>query len=521
MILLEATQPVSDWLLFFGRFHPLVVHLPIGFIFAVVTLELLKLYDKISVNQEVTKVMLLISAISAAFSCLIGYFLSLEGGYNEEMLTEHRNQGIVLAILSTLAWIMKINWFAKKLSKFNVLYYPLLLVMLFVLFITGHHGGNLTHGESYLTENTPQPFRGWFGIPDKQVTTTSETPKIADINNAIVFNDIIKPIIKSKCENCHNPSKMKGDLRMDNFELLMKGGEHGKIVEIGKSAESELIKRILLPESNDDHMPPKGKNQISEDELSLLQWWIDNGATSDKKVSELIADDKIKTILNKYSSSNVSSVASSNTIKQDKFEIEEKIISNKIEPINEKIKTEITKAGGLILPFSHQSNYVEISFVNKSGLTDAEFSELSKNKLSQVLWLRLSNTKISDASSSQFSNYSNLTRLYLENTSITDKTIDAIAQLQNLEYLNIVNTQISDNGLKKIASMKSLKKLYVWQTKVSEKELADLSATLPNLKIEKGISEAEIANFLNAKPSQVSDDVYGKKVVESDKKVKK
>lgn len=521
MILLEATQPVSDWLLFFGRFHPLVVHLPIGFIFAVVTLELLKLYDKIAVNQEVTKLMLLISAISAAFSCLIGYFLSLEGGYNEEMLTEHRNQGIVLAILSTLAWIMKINWFAKKLSKFNVLYYPLLLVMLFVLFITGHHGGNLTHGESYLTENTPQPFRGWFGIPDKQVASTSETPKIADINNAIVFNDIIKPIIKNKCENCHNPSKMKGDLRMDNFELLMKGGEHGKIIEIGKSAESELIKRILLPESNDDHMPPKGKNQITEDELSLLQWWIDNGAKSDKKVSELVADDKIKTILNKYSSSNVSTIASSNAIKQDKFEIEEKIISTKIEPLSNSTSSEVSKVGGLILPFSQQSNYVEISFVNKSGLIDSEFNQISKNNLNQVLWLRLSNTKITDLASESFKNYSNLTRLYLENTAVTDKSLEAISQLNNLEYLNVVNTQITDSGLKKLASMKSLKKLYLWKTKVSEKGLSELSAALPNLKIEKGISEAEITNFLNAKPNQVSDDVYGKKVVESDKKVKK
>jgi hypothetical protein len=57
---------------------------------------------------------------------------------------------------------------------------------------------------------------------------------------------------------------------MDELALLLKGGEGGTAFVSGKSAESDMIKRCLLEESDDDHMPPKGKPQLT---TSRLHCW--------------------------------------------------------------------------------------------------------------------------------------------------------------------------------------------------------------------------------------------------------
>ncbi len=58
-----------------------------------------------------------------------------------------------------------------------------------------------------------------------------------------------------------------------------------------------MIKRCLLPETDDDHMPPKGKPQLSESQIALLSWWIEQGASADKKVSDLKISEQVKPAL--------------------------------------------------------------------------------------------------------------------------------------------------------------------------------------------------------------------------------
>jgi len=61
------------------------------------------------------------------------------------------------------------------------------------------------------------------------------------------------------CESCHGPEKQKGKLRLDSLEALMKGGENGPVVVAGNPKKSPLVARVLLPATDDDHMPPEGK----------------------------------------------------------------------------------------------------------------------------------------------------------------------------------------------------------------------------------------------------------------------
>ncbi|HQX86001.1 MAG TPA: hypothetical protein PKV23_10970, partial [Aestuariivirga sp.] len=101
---------------------------------------------------------------------------------------------------------------------------------------------------------------------------------IANVQQAVVYTDIVQPILQSKCYSCHGPAKQKGKLRLDEPPFIDKGGEEGKVLIAGNAGESEMIKRLLLPLDNKDHMPPKQKSQLTKAEIELLSWWVASGA---------------------------------------------------------------------------------------------------------------------------------------------------------------------------------------------------------------------------------------------------
>ena len=500
---------LQDWSVFFGRFHPLFVHLPIGFLMLIAVFEILSKAKKLVVSDNLLKIALLLTAISATFACAAGYLLSLEGGYNQEILDEHQWQGLGLAAVTWLAWVLKSEWLQTKFRFTKIIYSSVLTVATLLMFVAGHHGGNLTHGETYLTENTPPPLRTWFGMPEKaEAKPSDEKAKIANVNEAMAYQEVIHPIFKQKCEQCHNKGKMKGDLRMDEVSLFQKGGKNGVIFKANNVDESEFIKRILLPENDEHHMPPKGKNQITENELSLMKWWVEQGASFDKKISQLTVNQSVKPIL--ASLGGGMGIVAIAKIKQDVFNIEEGILTKSVSKINESITEKIKSSGGLILPLSQNSNYVEITFLN-----NLKFSDTDANLLSiapeQTIWLKLNDTEITDKSLTEVAKLKNLTRLHLENTKITDAGFTQIGSLPNLEYLNLIGTNVSDNALKNIASLKNLKKLYIWKTKITQAGVDNLKKILPNLNIEMGLNQQQITAFIQAKPDTVSDDVYKKK----------
>ena len=87
----------------------------------------------------------------------------------------------------------------------------------------------------------------------------------------------IQPLFETKCLECHNPSKVKGDLLMDTAANLLKGGENGPGLVAGKPDESEILKRVILPKGHDDVMPPKG-DPLAAGEIALVKQWIAEGA---------------------------------------------------------------------------------------------------------------------------------------------------------------------------------------------------------------------------------------------------
>ena len=479
---------MNDWAIFIGRFHPVLVHLPIGFLIIAALLEIGRLFNKIIVSNATISFVLFWAAVGATFSCVAGYLLSLGGGYDARILDEHQWQGIWVAVAAWVAWVMKSNILANILSIRELIYVPALVFGTFMTMIAGHHGGSLTHGEDYLTQQTPEPFRAWLGMPAKEAKSDDKIQPIADLNKAMVYEDVVRPILKQSCVQCHNAGKSKGDLRMDEVELLTKGGEHGPIFMANKAAESEMIKRCLLPLDDEHHMPPKGKTQLTDSQIALLTWWIDEGANFDKKIIELKQTDAIKPILASLTLAGAGAVVSTTATTTK----ESVILTLKVPGPDAKTIESLKKIGLLVMPLSSlQPNLLEVSAVNVSTLNDMQLAmilPLAEN----IVWLKLGDTQITDKSVSTILKLKNLQKLHLENTVLGDNAMQGLDKLSYLDYLNLVGTSVTDAGVATLANSKSLKQLYLWHTKATEAS----KKALPLAEVVLGTTEADVAEFV-------------------------
>ncbi|MCE7067547.1 c-type cytochrome domain-containing protein [Dyadobacter sp. CY326] len=483
-ILLQA----SSWALFIGRFHPVLVHLPIGFLLIAALLEIGRRTGKVQVSESAISFILFWSAISATIACVAGYLLSLGGGYDDELLSDHMWQGIGVAVFAWIAWIVKSDRFHNIIPFASIIYLPAFALATLLLLSAGHHGGSLTHGEAYLTQYTPEPFRSLAGMsPVKEAVT--EIKPLADVNQALVYKDVVQPILEMRCVQCHNESKQKGDLRMDKLALLLKGGEGGPAFVAGKSAESDMIKRCLLPENDDDHMPPKGKPQLATDQITLISWWIDQGAPADKKVAELTISDQVKPALAALGTSSAANATAKNTVSA--------IQNVKVPAASEKDLSALRKAGLIVNALSQDQNLLEVSAVNTPNFSDKDITLLAPIA-EQIAWLKLGDTKITDSALKEMSKFKNLNKLHLEHTIVTDAGIAHLKSLPLLEYINLVNTKVGDSGLREVAAFKGLRSVYVWQSAVTDSVVNEVSRKYPNVMIVNGFNEAAVAAFLKA-----------------------
>lgn len=87
----------------------------------------------------------------------------------------------------------------------------------------------------------------------------------------------VRPVLETRCLECHNPDKVKGKLLMSTQAGFLKGGANGPIIEPGQPDRSELVKRVHLPKDHEDLMPPKG-GPLPPAELALLRGWVAAGA---------------------------------------------------------------------------------------------------------------------------------------------------------------------------------------------------------------------------------------------------
>jgi hypothetical protein len=109
----------------------------------------------------------------------------------------------------------------------------------------------------------------------------SKLPPALD-RQGITYAADIKPILDKSCVKCHGAEKPKGKLRLDSLEGTMKGGEDGKVVQLGNSAQSVLVHNVAQVGDPDLYMPPPknkaGIGPLTKEQVGLIRAWIDQGA---------------------------------------------------------------------------------------------------------------------------------------------------------------------------------------------------------------------------------------------------
>jgi mono/diheme cytochrome c family protein/uncharacterized membrane protein len=441
---------------FIGHFHPVLVHLPIGILLIAAVFQLLIRKEKYKSLHSAIGVSLFLGMLSAVASCISGFMLSQTGDYDAQLVSRHQWLGIATACISLLAY-----YFYKKKNGFLKW---MMLVMAVLIIITGHLGGSLTHGSGYL----------FNGLSDSTGTSSSAAIKpVANVQEAMVYADVIQPIFQTKCYSCHGANKQKGKLRLDEQSLIVKGGKNGPVFIAGKEEESELIKRILLSAENENHMPPKEKPQLSQHEIDLLRWWVSSGAAFDKKVKDIAQTDKIKPVLLSLQSVAVKEV---NKVPD--------IPEAPVKKADEAVLLKLKALGVVVIPVSQNSHYLSANFIT-AIFTDKDLQLLEPLK-EQLIWLKLGNTKITDSALVYVSKLTSLTKLYAENTAISDNGLAKLTTLSQLQYANITGTKVTATGILQLKDLKSLQQLFLYKTAVTGNDYAALKKIFPAVVIDTG-----------------------------------
>ena len=413
-----------------GHLHPLILHLPIGF--GVLLLALFGIKKQLLSFEVLAESLLLLTAIFSTLTAIFGLFLAKEGGYETSALDWHQWSGVAVSFV----------YFVWVLARRNLLVGAALGFI--ALIFAGHTGASITHGEDYLR----------FG--SKEVEITAET---------VVFNDIVQPILKAKCESCHNDQKTKGALKMNSIANLMKGGKHGAIWKAGDALNSHLIQRIKLPMNAKEHMPPLGKAQLTPDEITILTLWVKEGASFEQKLGQYSLDfQKL-----------VQPAALTTSSKEYDFSAASE---SEIASVNTPYCT--------VYPIAYESPALQADFYVAAKFDAKTLSDLTQVS-EQLVGLQLSKMPISNESLGLLSKFANLEKLNLNFTSIDDAGLPQLAGLNHLEQLSISGTKIGLSGISKLLpKLPALKEIHLWNTGLSAADLAGLQKQFPKIKFDAG-----------------------------------
>src|SRR5215510_1306655 len=96
-----------------------------------------------------------------------------------------------------------------------------------------------------------------------------------------LFENRIRPLFIEQCYECHsaNAKKLKGGLRLDSRDDILKGGDSGPAIVAGDPERSLLIKAVRHVDK-DLAMPrgPSGSRKLPDVAITDLVRWVKMGA---------------------------------------------------------------------------------------------------------------------------------------------------------------------------------------------------------------------------------------------------
>lgn len=266
-----------NWVLqLMGRFHPLLVHFPVGLLVVALFFECLTIGGKRPGLREGITWMIYIGTLSAVLSALSGWFLKTQEDYSGQIVNYHQYLGIATAVLASITLFLLRKTAKEKIPNF-LLYRSSLVLTVTAVTIAGHLGASLTHGTDFLTEVLPWNKEVYDNTKTTALLQELKTTDAMSIAQQDKLNLEVRAILAHNCYQCHGENKQKGGLILDSKTGVFQGGESGVVVVPNQPEASELYKRIILPPDHEDVMPKKGK-VLKKDEIALVKLWIEKGA---------------------------------------------------------------------------------------------------------------------------------------------------------------------------------------------------------------------------------------------------
>ncbi|NRB47950.1 MAG: hypothetical protein HRU41_09790 [Saprospiraceae bacterium] len=441
----------SDWTYFIGRFHILLLHFPIGLILLLVGIEFWNFYQQYLQTSSLLSILWITAIISCFCTIGAGFLLYQTGDYQGSLVRQHLWGGVGLGLLmiASYAWRSALvqgqskRNSAPQKSNWKKRIYPVsLLGMLGLVIYTSHLGGALTHGPNFLTEYAPT------------LTTSPALQKPTE--ELLVFEDILLPIFEARCQSCHNQHKTKGDFLMTSYSSIQVGGKSGKAMLVsGEAAQSELYHRITLPLRDDERMPPKQKKGLSEDEVALLKWWIEEGAKEDMQwgagpvgpEGQALADRFLRQFNEQQK-------------KWAKDEQELAILTQKLDYLGSKL-------GLVIAPDPNYKGLFSVAqHIPPATITDETLHSL-RSHYHLFSKVSLPGSEITDDGLFNISQMTALQELYLPKTCLKGNGLAYLSDLPQLKTINLSYSLISDAGALQLLDLPQVEKVYLYGTHVS------------------------------------------------------
>ena len=426
---------------YLGNFHPVVLHLPIGAFLFTFLLFVSQKYLKSNFNPAV-RMGLLFSFITSIITSIFGYILHLNGDYDSVLVDRHMWLAIATTIL--IGFVLYLH---KKQKPYNHVLSSFVFATV-LLTITGHNGGSLTHGKDYLK------------LPDFEKEIS-----IVSYDSIHVFNQVISPILDSKCVKCHNTGKSKGNLMLSSIDKILLGGEKGQIIKSNSSVDSRLYTYLNLPIDDEMHMPPDGNSQLNDNEKELIKLWIDEGA--DFYNFRKMNDDNFSKEILSFLPKEIASV----------------------DPPNRNDLVRLIENEFRIERISVENNFIDIKYQGKSF--KQSYLRLLSKVSDNIKRLDLSFVDLSSIDLSRVDNFENLTYLNLNNTKLTTKKIQKLDL--DIQTLILSNNNFDVSVFDKFISNPTNERVFAYNT-ISDLDLTKEISANSNDKIYFGVSLDDFAS---------------------------
>ena len=463
---LPLPTEATGFLIFLGRFHPVLLHFPIVLVLLTIAFESLNWYQERTAGSKSTYQasslvgpLLLMAFITAVITVIGGYLLYRSGEYQGELVQRHLWGGVGMMLTLNIASYFYLKTRSGTLKVHRQIYRLFLLTAGALVIFTSHLGGTITHGKDFLTEH----------LPTGQLEPAAVENKSPE--ELLVFQDLIMPVIEDKCQSCHNQYKTKGGLILTSFESIQKGGKSEKTMLVPElPAESELFNRITLPTDDEDKMPPSEKAPLSEDEVALIHWWIKSGAENEMLLGTA-PPDSIRSLLDRF----LPKLFQSERVKMKQ--------ENELETLEEELATLGTEIGLVIEQDPEYPGFFAASMQIPPATVNNQTISRLKPFANVFSKLSLPGAGIDDDALFDIGKMINLRYLYIPKTSVSGDGLIYLKRLELLERINLSNSQLSNEGILNLIHLPEVKTIYVWGAETDTLVLKALRAYLPEIKI--------------------------------------